>query len=346
MNIPITRYYGSKRKVLDKIWDALETHNVHFNSVLDVFGGTGVVSYFMATKGKNVIYNDILSFNCEIARALISVPKGYFTSEDALKLLNRNENIHYDSIISDHFKDIYYTDEENRIIDTVIQNIAFLDEYKRACALYVLFQSCMIKRPFNLFHRRNLNLRTNYVKSNFGNKVTWEQSFDDLFVKFTNELIESQFINPHHNIIIENCSALNLNYHADLVYIDTPYFSKNNSSIITYHNRYHFLEGLMHYNDIPLFINEAKVNKEINFGKNIEFENRKNYLSDLDALLRFHRNSIIALSYTSEGYPSIDELAYTISKYKQIVHVCYLGKHGFALNKNNKDRQEVLIIAL
>ena len=62
MRLPVTRYYGSKRKLVDKIWEALQEQQVQFNSVLDVFGGTGIVSYYMLKKGKQVFYNDILLY--------------------------------------------------------------------------------------------------------------------------------------------------------------------------------------------------------------------------------------------------------------------------------------------
>lgn len=45
MKLPVTRYYGSKRRVVDKIWHALRNAHIKFNSFLDLFGGTGIVSY-------------------------------------------------------------------------------------------------------------------------------------------------------------------------------------------------------------------------------------------------------------------------------------------------------------
>lgn len=343
MNLPVTRYYGSKRKLVERIWNALEEHQIYFNSVLDIFGGTGIVSYYMAKRGKEIVYNDILSFNCQIAKALLQSPKGVFTTDDAIGLLKRKDNVNYDNIIAENFRDIYYLDEENHLIDTIIQNILLLEPGKQASAYYVLFQSCMIKRPFNLFHRRNLNLRTNFTQANFGNKVTWEQDFESLFKKFTEELNIFQFEQlPQCEII--NSSALNCFRQTDLLYIDTPYFTKKNASSITYHNRYHFLEGLMHYDEIPRLIDNNKVNREIIAGKCSEFETRSCFLDDLDTLIRQHQDSIIALSYTTEGYPSVEELESIIHRYKPVTHICYLGKHGFALNRNNEERQEVLII--
>ena len=70
MKLPVTRYYGSKRRVVEAIWNALnESAELKFDSFLDLFGGTGIVSYYMLSKGKHVCYNDLFSFNCEIGRA-------------------------------------------------------------------------------------------------------------------------------------------------------------------------------------------------------------------------------------------------------------------------------------
>lgn len=345
MNLPVTRYYGSKRRIVEKIGTALQKQHIEFNSVLDLFGGTGIVSYYMAKIGKDVIYNDILSFNCQIAKALLQTNRGTFTEERALSLLNRVTGRQYRAFVEEYFDGIYYPTNENQTIDTVVQNIPFLKEEEKASAYYVLFQSCMIKRPFNIFHRRNLNLRTGFTEANFGNKTTWEQSFESLFVKFTRELNEFQFEELPH-VEITNATALHCNRTADLVYIDTPYFQKKNSPNITYHNRYHFLEGLMHYADIPNQINPDKTNREIKIGESDEFEKRNHYIEDLHALFAQHQQSVLAMSYTSEGYPSIEELHNIMIQYKDQVIICSLGKHPFALNRNNEDRQEVLIIGI
>lgn len=343
MKLPSTRYYGSKRRVMPKIWEALDNNHIEFDSILDIFGGSGIVSYFMAAKGKNVIYNDILSFNCEIAKALLNSPRNILSSDEAIDILNPRPGFEYNSIIEENFDDIYFSINENRQIDIAIQNIDFLLDSQKSSAYYILFQSCMIKRPFNIFHRKNLNLRTNFCQAKFGNKKTWDIPFESLFAKFSKELSEFQFIQTP-NVIVSNRSALNCNLNADLIYIDTPYF--NNNCAITYHSRYHFLEGLMNYHQIPDFINNAKANKEILFGKNPEFEVKSNFINDLKELISLHQNSIIALSYTSPGYPSIETLADVISDFKKKVIVCNLGNHSFALNRNNKDRSEFLLIGI
>lgn len=343
MTLPVTRYYGSKRKLVEKIWDVLQERHVEFDSFLDVFGGTGIMSYNMANHGKVVTYNDIFAFNCKIAEALLSTPCGTLSCQEALTLLNPVDGRDYYHYIEDIFSGIYYTDEENRTIDTVAQNIMHLPQQKQASAYYVLFQSCLIKRPFNLFHRRNLNLRENHVESNFGNYVTWEKSFETLFKQFSDELNQFQFIQLP-NVEIVNHSALECPNMADLVYIDTPYFNKK-SSAVSYHARYHFLEGLVFYNDIPAHVNYDKVNREIQIHKSAEFESRSNYQKDLNELLGHYPNSIIMMSYTSEGYPSIEELETLLRRHKHHVETVYFGKYNFALNRSNQNRKEVLFIA-
>lgn len=344
MYLPTTRYYGSKRKLVDNIWSALESLHAEYDTVLDLFGGTGLLSYYMASKNKSVIYNDIMQFNCAVAEALLHTCRGSFTQQDAIELLNKNEAYDYHYYIRDIYEGIYYTAEENAMIDVVTQNISRLPESMRYSAYYVLFQSCMIKRPFNIFHRKNLNLRENHVISKFGNKHTWEQPFDVLFRRFTDELNKCQFVNlPDVQII--NQSALNVDIHADLVYLDTPYFAKNGSPV-SYHSRYHFLEGLMNYEQIPNHVNMEKANKEMDFSRSDEFERKTTFLEHLHQLLDQHNNSIIAMSYTSNGYPTVDELKQAIEQHKERVIVIELGVHPFALNRNNDGRKEVLIVGM
>lgn len=343
MALPVTRYYGSKRKLAEKIWGVLQDRHIEFDSFLDIFGGTGIMSYNMANHGKTVTYNDIFAFNCKIAEALLATPRGTLTEQEALALLNPVNGREYHHYIEDIFRGIYYTDEENRTIDTIAQNIKYLPRHKQASAYYILCQSCLIKRPFNLFHRRNLNLRENHVESNFGNFVTWEKSFETLFKQFIDELNQFQFLQLP-NVEIVNHSALECPSVADLVYIDTPYFNKKSSSL-SYHARYHFLEGLVFYNDIPAHVNYDKVNREILIHKSAEFESKSRYLNDLNELLNHYSDSILVMSYTSEGYPSIEDLETQLRRHKQHVETIYFGKYSFALNKSNQNRQEVLFLA-
>ena len=121
---------------------------LEFETCLDAFGGTGVVSHAMKLSGKSVTYNDIQPFNYFIGKAIIENDEIRFEN---LKILKKS-SVNYSDFIEKTFKNIYFTDEENRWLDVVTQNILKVrNESKRSLAFYALFQSCLAKRPYNLF---------------------------------------------------------------------------------------------------------------------------------------------------------------------------------------------------
>lgn len=339
--LPVTRYYGSKRKLIKTIWQELEGLDIQFESVLDIFGGSGSFGFYAKTKGRKVIYNDIFLFNSLIGKALIESKTNKLTNRDIDSLFKKKEGLLYKDYIERYFQGIYYTDDENREIDIIIQNIQKLPISKRNSAYYLLFQACLMKRPYNLFHRKNLNLRTNFQGGNFGNKITWERPFSELFLRFNEELSTIIFDNEQDNISV-NHSALKCPYSADLVYIDPPYFRAKDH--VTYHSKYHFLEGLAHYSQIPDAIDFSKKNHEISINKSTEFEDRKEFKNDLGRLINKHKNSIIVVSYRSNGIPTIDEIVALIREVKKDIRLINLGKYDYALTRNNSDNEEILII--
>lgn len=342
--LPQTRYYGSKRKIVDKIWNIIVNEaNLEFGSVLDVFGGSASFSYYAKLNQKQVLYNDIFQFNTIIGRKLIEQNTNKLTYENAVGLFDRVPEVNYLNHIAEYYNDIYFTDEENNQIDVYIQNVLALEDENIKCsALYILFQSCLMKRPYNLFHRRNLNMRLNYTTGNFGNKQTWERSFQELFVRFIKELDQVCFNNERVNTA-HNFSALNCHLDADLVYIDPPYFKKESST--SYHSKYHFLEGLVNYYDIPENINFNKNNREITINASREFEDKTNFLNDLRILINNHLNSHIIISYRNNGIPSTEEISELLSEFNVFEVLEYnLGKYNYALNKNNNVNEEVLFV--
>lgn len=60
---------GKVSNQVDWIW--ANVCHLQFESVLDVFGGTGAVSHMFKNAGKKVVYNDLLAFNRSIGLELI-----------------------------------------------------------------------------------------------------------------------------------------------------------------------------------------------------------------------------------------------------------------------------------
>jgi adenine-specific DNA-methyltransferase len=347
-SFPTTRYQGSKRKIIPWIYNNIK--DLEFNSVLDMFGGTASVSYLFKKMGKCVTYNDYLKFNYLTGTALIKNNNIKLSKEDVNSLFKGDATGNF---INKHFSNIYYLDSENRWLDRISSRIINMNhysseilEYKKSIAYYALFQSCLVKRPFNLFHRKNLNLRTNKVERNFGNSTTWEKPFKELFNKFVNEANNAIFDNGHINQVL-NLNALDippLDY--DLIYLDPPYKKKDKGSETTdYIKTYHFLEGLSQYKKWSDWINYGTINlrfKDTYISENFDITN------DLEKIFEKFNKSIIVISYKRGGIPSINTIVQKLKKVKKTVYT-RSTHYKYALNHQNGDaskNREVLIIGL
>lgn len=335
---PSTRFQGSKLKIVDWIWEAIK--DLKFHTSLDAFGGTGCVGYMLKEKGKKVTCNDILKFNWYISLALIENDKVKLTDKEVDLLLTKHSEIKYPTFVYDTFKNIYFTDEENQWIDVVVTNISLLDDiYKKAIAYFALFQACIIKRPFNLFHRKNLYLRFSKVKRSFGNKATWDTSFEVHFRKFLDEANEAIFSNGQENKAI-NLDVFDIEGKFDLVYIDTPYISKNGVGV-DYFGFYHFLEGLISYSKWGEMIDYRMKHKQLK-GNGSPWINKKQIPLAFDRLFEKFKNSILVVSYRSDGIPSIEELKSLLKKYKSDVKEVKRKNYKYVLSNNHSE--EVLLI--
>ncbi len=351
LNLPSTRYQGSKRKLIPWIYENVK--DIQFDSVLDLFGGSGVVCYMFKKMEKRVTYNDYLKFNCLIGKAIIENSSVRLSDEDIGFILGNSEADH-GRFIYNTFRGIYYTDDENSWLDLVNHNIVDLCkkysgqilEYKKAVAYYALFQSCMVKRPFNLFHRNNLNIRTANVRRRFGNKTTWDTTFEIFFRRFVNEANSLVFSNGKRNVVKNEDAFLINEVIYDLIYIDPPYFSKDRSPIeCDYSRMYHFLEGIANYDIWDSLIDYKSLN--LHFKENGYRWPEKNKVVDaLEQLFSKLSKSIIVLSYKSPAIPNEEELIALMGKYKQNVQVHRLP-YSYALRKSNDNQSqnfELLII--
>jgi adenine-specific DNA-methyltransferase len=337
-----TRYPGSKRKLTD--WIIGQVRGFKFHSVLDALGGTGSVSYAFKRIGKNITYNDILVSNYYTGLALIENSRYRLTDQDVSWVLTRHKEIQYPTFIRDTFKGIYYTDHENAWLDMAITNIRHMNNrFKRALALHSLFQSCMIKRPFNSFHRRNLYLRLAHVKRSFYNHIAWERPFEEYFRKFSGEANARVCDNGQRNVAL-NCDILEIPHKDfDLVYFDPPSISKRGISV-DYYGSYHFLEGMCDYDRWSTRIAYKSKNKHlIPDGHGWTSDNRTAE-SCFDKLFSSFQDSILVMSYRSPGIPSILTIKRLLEQYKRKVRIAK-RPYRYVLSNNQSRSFEVLFVA-
>ena len=184
--------------------------------------------------------------------------------------------------------------------------------YKKALAQHALIQSCLMKRPFNLFHRKNLYIRTADVARNFGNKTTWDTPFPVLFKRIVREANACVFGNGRGNQAFHR-DVLDVSVDgAELIYIDPPYFRLHRDrSLSNYRLLYHFVEGLVQYERWEHILDPShrlKALKANGFSTEALYTCKRHkleqaFLNWLQEVLRAWPNAQVALSYKHPGVP-------------------------------------------
>ena len=257
-----------------------------------------------------------------------------------------------DGLISKTFKNLYYTEPENRWLDGCADKIfsSTLSNQHKAVYLYTLFQACLQKRPFNLFHRSNLNLRLNRkVKRNFGNYTTWQRSFPELMLRSYDELSAARCGQGEATTTILERHQMLLRYR-DMGSISYTLIRPISAESIgttrdDYWQEYHFLRGF-----VPISSSWSE-NDRRGIESKVHAPPRQHCAagtkggrlrSRCTPLMRKHRKSIVVLSYVSDAVP-------TRSITSQSSFAAYSGRfsvhskeHTHALAKNKK--RELLFV--
>lgn len=316
---PPTRFMGSKSKLLSEIWSVASQFNV--NTVVDLFSGSGIVGYMFKAQGKAVISNDYMAMSATFTKAMVENNTVTLPLEEAERLLvSHKESDHF---VATKFQSLYYTDEENDLIDTLRTNIAAIrDPYKHAIAMTALIRACTKKRPRGIF---------TYTGHRYDDgRKDLQKSLAEQFLDAVEAVNSAVFDNGKVNRS-KHGDAMDLRVEqADLVYIDPPYYSPLSDN--EYVRRYHFVEGLARdWKGVE--IQEHTQTKKLK-SYPTPFSTRKGAADAFDKLFKKFANSILIVSYSSNSLPTQDEMVAIMAKYKQHVEVIPIDyKYSFG-NQN------------
>lgn len=303
---PPTRFMGSKSKLLSEIWSVVSQFNV--NTVVDLFSGSGVVGYMLKAQGKAVISNDYMAMSATFTKAMVENNSVTLPLDEAQNLLIAYKES--DHFVADTFKGLYYSDEENDLIDTLRTNIAAMkDQYKQAIAMTALIRACIKKRPRGIF---------TYTGHRYDDgRQDLKKSLSQQFLEAVEAVNKAVFDNGKINHS-KHGDAMDLKVeNADLVYIDPPYYSPLSDN--EYVRRYHFVEGLARdWKGVE--IQEHTQTKKFK-SYPTPFSTRKGAADAFDKLFKKFANSILVVSYSSNSQPTQDEMVAIMAKYKEHVEV-------------------------
>ena len=303
---PPTRFMGSKSKMLSEIWSVASQFKV--NTVVDLFSGSGIVGYMFKAQGKTVVSNDYMAMSATFTKAMVENNFVILPLEEAKELLiTHKESDHF---VASTFKDLYYTDEENDLIDTLRTNIAAIkDQYKHAIAMTALIRACTKKRPRGIFTYTG-------QRYNDGRKDL-QKTFAQQFLEAVEAVNNAVFDNGQINRSRQG-DAMDLKVEqADLVYIDPPYYSPLSDN--EYVRRYHFVEGLARDWEGVEIQQHTQTKKFKSYPT--PFATRKGASDAFEYLFKKFADSILIVSYSSNSLPTQDEMVAIMAKHKQHVEV-------------------------
>lgn len=303
---PPTRFMGSKRKLLGEIWNVAS--RFEFDTVVDLFSGSGIVGYMFKSHGKTVISNDYMAMSATFTKAMVENNTVTLPIEEAEKLLIKQGEI--DHFVSDTFKDLYYTDDENELIDILRTNISAIDDqYKKAIAMTALIRACTKKRPRGIF---------TYTGHRYDDgRKDLQKSLSQQFLEAVEAVNNAVFDNHKSNKSV-NGDAMALEVKKpDLVYIDPPYYSPLSDN--EYVRRYHFIEGLARDWKGVEIQKHTKTKKFKSYPT--PFSTKNGAYDAFDKLFSKFSDSILIVSYSSNSLPTQEDMVELMKKYKEHVEV-------------------------
>lgn len=314
---------GSKFRLLPWIHEVLS--RLDFDTALDAFSGSGCVGYLLKAMGKEVTSNDFLNFTTTIARATVENPEVKVDREDIQLLLDYDRR--HSHFIERTFTGIFFTPEDLRFLDRTWWNLRKLEcPFKQAIVIAALVRSCAKRQPRGVF-------------TVAGDPAHYKDGRRDLRLSLEEHFLEQVDV---YNGAVFNNGRKNRTSRSDvfdvdpagfeLVYLDPPYVPRSDDNC--YVKRYHFLEGLSCYWEGAEILQDSRVKKIKK--PYTPFSYRKSAIEAFDRLFGQFSQSIIVLSYSSNGYPDLETLVSLMKRHKGTVtihekpHRYHFGTHQAA----------------
>jgi len=308
LRYPRLRFMGSKHRLLPWIHEVIS--NLPFSTALDAFSGSGCVAYLLKSMGKSVIANDFLRFSYHLANGLVANPGVMLSEKDKDLLLQYNPGA--DSFIQTTFNGIFFTPSDLQFLDNTWSNLKYISNpWKRSLVIAAMCRAAIKKQPRGVFTVAN-GKTERYDDGRRDIRLTLREHFLESIDLFSSLVYDD---GRNHRAICGD--VFDAPTDVDLVYLDPPYVPRRDDNC--YIKRYHFLEGLACYWQGLEIMPDSKVRKIRK--RFTPFSYRRTAVEAFDRLFRRFARSILVLSYSSNGYPELEELVKMMKSYKRRVTV-------------------------
>ena len=275
MRINNRRYIGNKFKLLPFISGILDSEQIKFNSIADIFAGTGVVSEYFLGNQKYVIINDILYSNFIFYTAWLS--NEYYNPKlitEILNYYNNSDDYLTDNYFSDTFSNTYYHYEDAKKIGSIREHLESI-------------KSLLLNREYAII-LTSLLYSADKIANSVGHFESYLQKQPIAKGVYLKELNIKQYkYSPQ--IYQKDANTLIKEIETDVLYIDPPYNSRQ------YINFYHVLENLAEWQKPKVFGKTLKMERE-NKKSSYSTAKAKSVLKDL---VSNAKTNYIVLSYNN-----------------------------------------------
>jgi len=323
-------YHGNKRRLISDIFGLLHD-TVEYNSVLDLFCGSGTFSIAARMLGKNVWANDIMAFSELGTRLFLDAEWDKELSKKDVDFLFDNDNKNKTDFVQQHWSKSF-TDRECRFLDNFYKNAMELEGYKWVHALismcHYIMSYCYIGGRLNhgqviadLKHRMDHKRNKKYGEMSF-----YKEDFP-LYNGLFNKNKEIQVTTTR----LDACDIFSYSkqFKPDLCYIDPPYGGGQSD----YMHMYSFFENyLRQHLDNPL----AE-------GPSDKFVDKKYYYDNFSSLLVTLKDvPTLMFSYSDNSWAHIDEIITLIEK-QRYVECCSEVSYQYKYRKPEASKEYIII---
>ena len=286
------RYIGCKAKLVDWIFEMIAAHTHDCKSFCDIFAGTGSVANRAITCYNDVIVNDFLPSNNVMYQAFWG--EGEWNLNKIIEYLDRYNMLNpkklRDNYFSKSYGDMFFDNNVAKIVGYIREDL----KKNRTKLSFKEYNILLASLMYSIDRIANtLGHFEAYIKKEIAPQ------------RFIMRLINAQSI-PSVTIHQQDSNLLARQIHADIVYIDPPYNSRQ------YSRFYHVYDNLVQWKKPQLFgaAHKPKEENMSDYCRSAAFNAFTDLVTHLDAkyLVVSYNNTYKSKSSSSENKIKLEQI--------------------------------------